>query len=1155
MRKFLCFLLFLGVFSVLSIQTEAQSTSFTNINGTVINLFCGQTCTNLSFPIPHLKSTDDYLTTSIPYNPPPYTTSAPAMTHPCNGSATTAQDDKYLDTTFLPFDFCFYGDVYSKLLVTTNGYITFDISKALNGNNYTLTGNALPFQGSGTQTTTQPCPGSPGGVYYPRASIFAAYTDLWPRTDDANYKIESRVEGTAPWRRFVVSFYNIQMFNCSGPRVTSQIIINESTGLIEVNIGSKPLCGTSTSNNNRAIIGIQDWNWSKYAAPLNRNCDPFSTSNESWRFTPNGPTSRYIKSELLTLGGTFIALADTSTTTPGLLNLKFNNFCPAAAGQYLVRTQFTNCTIGLPLVITDTITVNMVTQLPVTYTATPTNCGASTGTITANVTGTVGTPPYQYSIDGGPLSANNFFTGLAAGNHTLFVIDFNGCQNTITAVVPTNNAIPGSATPTATSCPGVNNGTITVTPNGGTAPFTYTLSPLPPQGSNIFTGLAPGTYTITFTDAGGCSGSVSATVSQGTSITATSVFNNTGCAAVNNGSAAATPTSGTAPYTFSLNGGPFQPSGTFTGLAPGPYTITIKDANGCTGTQSGTIAAGASLASTLSSTPPTCAGFTNGSITITPTTGTAPYSYSLNGGPVQLSNVFPNLGANTYTINFSDANGCTGSNSVTLSPVSPLASSALTQDANCFGDNNGSVTINPSGGTAPYQFSIDAGVTYQPSASFNGLIAGNYTIRTKDANGCTVNTPFTINEPALLTGTAAATAATCNGNDGVITFSGNGGTLPYLFSIDNGVGYQSPNTFTVPPAAYNNLLIKDAHGCVANVTGVTVTLNDTMRLTFGPDPVTCEGTAVTLNPQTNAQTTGFSWTPSTGLNDPLIQNPSANPADSTTYTLTAKWGVCQRTASTRVNILTKPIAHAGRDTAICFQTFALLRGSATRTSGPVSFLWTPSAKVLPSNFAFAVGRPDSTQLFTLQVSDNYGCNFKTFDDVLVTMQPPVPAYAGNDTNAVYGIPHQLFSSGGVSYLWTPSNVLDNPIAQNPKATLTSDTRFTVLVTDVAGCVGTDDVLIKVYKGPTYYIPNAFSPNGDGLNDIFRPVPVGIVKTDYFRVFNRYGQLLFETSKWLDGWNGTYQGKKQTQGTYAWMIRGTDRNGKVVEMKGTVILIQ
>jgi gliding motility-associated-like protein len=99
------------------------------------------------------------------------------------------------------------------------------------------------------------------------------------------------------------------------------------------------------------------------------------------------------------------------------------------------------------------------------------------------------------------------------------------------------------------------------------------------------------------------------------------------------------------------------------------------------------------------------------------------------------------------------------------------------------------------------------------------------------------------------------------------------------------------------------------------------------------------------------------------------------------------------------------------------------------------------------------------------------------------------------------------------------------------------------------------IFIKVYEGPLYYLPNAFTPNGDGLNDIFRPTPVGIKSTAYFRVFNRYGLLMFETRQWMAGWDGTIQGKPSASGTYVWMIKGIDKNGAVVEMKGTVILIR
>jgi gliding motility-associated-like protein len=200
--------------------------------------------------------------------------------------------------------------------------------------------------------------------------------------------------------------------------------------------------------------------------------------------------------------------------------------------------------------------------------------------------------------------------------------------------------------------------------------------------------------------------------------------------------------------------------------------------------------------------------------------------------------------------------------------------------------------------------------------------------------------------------------------------------------------------------------------------------------------------------------------------------------------------------------------------------------------------------------------PDSSQVYTLTVTDAYGCNLSSSDDVVVYVQPPVPAFAGNDTTAVMGVPHQLMGSGGVQYLWaSPSAQINNPTAATPTVTLTNDTWFTVEVRDIAGCIGYDSLFVKVYDGPSYYIPNAFSPNGDGLNDIFRAIPVGIARTDWFRIFNRYGELIFETNQWLKGWDGTYKGKLQPLGAYVWIIKGIDRKGSPVEMKGTVMMVQ
>ena len=167
------------------------------------------------------------------------------------------------------------------------------------------------------------------------------------------------------------------------------------------------------------------------------------------------------------------------------------------------------------------------------------------------------------------------------------------------------------------------------------------------------------------------------------------------------------------------------------------------------------------------------------------------------------------------------------------------------------------------------------------------------------------------------------------------------------------------------------------------------------------------------------------------------------------------------------------------------------------------------------------------------------------------------AFAGNDTNAILGRQHQLLGTGrnATDFVWSPAGPLNNPFIANPQAIIYNDTYFYVHITDAIGCTDDDTIFVKAYEGPTYYLPNAFTPNGDGLNDVFFPTPVGISSTEYFRVFDRFGSLMFQTREWMKGWDGTLKGKPASSGTYVWMIKGIDKNGSVVEMKGTVILLR
>jgi gliding motility-associated-like protein len=166
-----------------------------------------------------------------------------------------------------------------------------------------------------------------------------------------------------------------------------------------------------------------------------------------------------------------------------------------------------------------------------------------------------------------------------------------------------------------------------------------------------------------------------------------------------------------------------------------------------------------------------------------------------------------------------------------------------------------------------------------------------------------------------------------------------------------------------------------------------------------------------------------------------------------------------------------------------------------------------------------------------------------------------------DTTILPNIPFLLnstwssISAGTPSFSWTPSAGLDDPFDQNPRASITDDETYIVTATTAEGCEASDTVNIKVFKGSAVYVPTGFTPNGDGRNDFLRGLYIGIKKVDYFRVYNRWGQLIFSTNTLIDGWDGTIKGVKQATGTYVWMLRAEDLAGKIYEMKGTSTLIR
>lgn len=362
----------------------------------------------------------------------------------------------------------------------------------------------------------------------------------------------------------------------------------------------------------------------------------------------------------------------------------------------------------------------------------------------------------------------------------------------------------------------------------------------------------------------------------------------------------------------------------------------------------------------------------------------------------------------------------------------------------------------------------------------------------------------------------------------------------------------SPTPQVSPPVSTTYFIDLDAGGCT-NRDSVRVRVVNFVTLLPMNDTTICLGDTTQLRIVSDGLQ--YTWTPAGQIINPFVQNPFVITPVTSVYTVKAVIGGCSETKSIIVTPVPYPTADAGEDISVCYNAPAQLNGQSDGSS----WRWSPAALVDDPSSLTPIARPLRTTPFQFAAYDTKGCPKPGLDTVLVTVFPRTKVSAGNDTAVVTGQPLQLNASGGNTYTWSPAvnlsaDNIPNPVAlfNNPSAGL----QYQVTVIDTNSCSASAWIMIKVFKtGPVIFVPTAFTPNQDGLNDLLRPIGAGIMIIEYFNVYNRWGQMLFSTRQNGKGWDGRINGVLQSTGTYVWAAQAIDYLGKPYFQKGIFTLIR
>jgi len=771
------------------------------------------------------------------------------------------------------------------------------------------------------------------------------------------------------------------------------------------------------------------------------------------------------------------------TTTPALTNVA-SGLC---AGGYTVTISDANgCTI------TAAYTITQPAILTATATGTNVTCfNACNGTATVVVGG--GTPGFAYNWDGvttltptGDGTAN--ITALCPDTYTVTVTDLNGCTATSTVTITQPTALVANATSNNVSCFGAADGDATSAPSGGTPGYSYVwvgpASNLHPTGefTNTITNLTSGTYTVTVTDLNGCTATQTVTIVEPSVISLSMVSTNATCGGVCDGTATVTASGGTPNYSYSWTGNPIgNLTNAVTSLCAGGYTVTVTDASGCTNTSAVTITEPASLTVTASATALACNGDCNSTISTVVAGGTPIYTYLWSGSGSGNTPSLTNQCAGVYDVQVTDANGCTGSASVTLTEPTALTITATGTDLTCSGGCDGTVNAVVGGGTPGYTYLWMPG-NFATAAVIN-LCANTYTVTATDLNGCTITSTVTVNNPTAITPNASVVnnISCSGGTNGSATCAPAGGTPGYSYDWDGPVGNPNPtgeftNTITNLAAGSYTVTITDVNGCTATQ---AVTITQPAVLTAAITASTnscniCNGTA-TVTPSGGTPNYTYFWIPG-GQITPTAT--SLCPGVTYTVNITDQNGCTASTTHLVVQAVALTITTNNTNLTCNGSCNGIITANVVGGTGAITYSWT-GVVPNPGNVQTASNLCAGT--YTVQATDAVGC----FNTATVTFVDP-PALTvvmsatnvtcANGTNDGTATATPAGGTGAYTYSWSTL-----PVQTTPTATGLAAGTYTVTVTDVNLCTTTGSVTITqpipIDDNENMSLPTCGNPNG------------------------------------------------------------------------------